>query len=795
MKMTLCWLLLCVSVPLHAAIVQSVEHRADALTIVTDEGKVEVRALTAQSVSVWYQPNDVKQLPSFAIDPALDENVSASLQKIDSGWAFTLPNLRVVVQAEPLKLSYEFAGEPLLSEEIGLFQHDTVRGFRFELEPDEKVLGGGQRVLGMDRRGHRMPLYNQAHYGYTTESNQMYFGLSAVMSSDHYSIIFDNSARGTLDIGHTEKDVLQFEAVGGRTAYIVAAGRDYADVVEQVTLVTGRQPLPPRWALGNFASRFGYRTQQEVIDTIDAFVEQDIPVDAVVLDLYWFGPDIKGHMGNLNWHKPTWPDPEGMIGKLKKQGIKTIVITEPFILTSSSQWQSAVSNNALAKNLAAEPRTFDFYFGNTGLVDVFDSNAQDWFWQYYEKLANQGVAGWWGDLGEPEVHPADSLHNVNGTLATADEVHNAYGHQWAKMVYERQLAMAPGQRPFVMMRSGFAGSQRYGMIPWTGDVSREWGGLQSQVELALQMSLFGLAYTHSDLGGFAGGETFDAELYTRWLQLGVFSPVFRPHAQEHIAPEPVFHDDPVKSRARDLIKLRYRLAPYIYALSHENSRTGAPLMRPLAYEFENASIDNTQSFMFGDAFLVTPVVQQGSLSVSLDAPEGVWFNFWSSEKLNGGRRVTVAAPLDEIPVLVKAGAFIPTVPELNNLSRYSTTELVIHYYADSSVSDAQYTFYDDDGVSTNTLSEQKVESITLRARHGEQLQFDWQSEGNFTGRVNQRSVTWVVHGLTAKPKRVLIDGEPAGELLTSSWEAKGDENGVFRVSVQDVTRSHQLILQ
>ena len=148
-------------------------------------------------------------------------------------------------------------------------------------------------------------------------------------------------------------------------------------------------------------------------------------------------------------------------------------ITEPFVLSTSSRWDEAVKAKALAKDLAGKPKTFDFYFGNTGLVDVFSKEGTAWFEGIYNELADYGVAGWWGDLGEPEVHPADAIHSIG----TADEIHNVYGHRWAELVYQNRLEQQPAQRPMIMMRSGFAGSQRFGMIPWTGDVSRSWDGL------------------------------------------------------------------------------------------------------------------------------------------------------------------------------------------------------------------------------------------------------------------------------------------------------------------------------
>ena len=782
----------CSHTVVNAEVLLSVKHDSGQLTITTNEGLVSIKALTEQSVYVWYQPEKITQLPSFALDPSLQSKVSTQLMKTDSGYRFELPNLAVLVHSDPMTIEYIFEDKSIVSEEVGLFYQDRLRGFRFSLDEQEKILGGGQRVLGMDRRGQRMPLYNRAHYGYTTESSQMYYSLPAIMSEQKYAIIFDNSASGYLDIGYTESNILQFEAIGGRTAYILAAEDNYPRLVEEIVTVTGKQPLPPRWALGNFASRFGYHSEQETLDTIRAFKNQDIPVDTVVLDLYWFGADIKGHMGNLNWDKNAWPQPEKMIAELRQQGIKTVVITEPFILTASSQWQSAVDSQALAKDANGKPKRFDFYFGNTGLVDVFNDAAQEWFWQYYEALAKQGIAGWWGDLGEPEVHPADSVHQWGNITLSGDEIHNAYGHQWAKMVYERQLALSPDNRPFVMMRSGFAGSQRYGMIPWTGDVSREWGGLKSQVELALQMSLFGLAYTHSDLGGFAGGEKFDPELYTRWLQFGVFTPVYRPHAQEHIAPEPVFHDDPVKSTVRDYIKLRYQLMPYIYSMAQENSRTGMPFMRPLFFYDHAATIANTDSYFFGDAFLVTPVTEPGISSVDVALPEGVWFNYWDKQKVNGGSEISVPTSLDQLPILVKAGSFVPMVPELNNLDDYSTTELNIHYYADESVKNASSEVFNDDGVSTKTIENKQYETITLTAQHGDSLTLNFSSTGNFMGMPKKRTVEWIIHGLSTPPKSIQVDGKAFdlnGPMV--QWDAS-----VNRLSVRLLAeRSSELKIQ
>ncbi|WP_105103035.1 TIM-barrel domain-containing protein [Microbulbifer pacificus] len=727
----------------------------DKLVIQTSDSEVTLTPLNNAALEIHYQREGLKQLPSFARAEKLKSDVQAQLHVSEEALRYSLGELTAVIHKMPFAIEYLRNGKPLLGEEHGFFANQTMRGFRFNLAEQEKLIGGGQRVLGMDRRGHRLPLYNKAHYGYTTESEQMYFGLPAVMSSNKYILLFDNSATGTMDLGASEKDVMQFEAVGGRTSYIVVAGNTYPQLIEHYVDVTGRQPMPPRWAFGNFASRFGYRTEQEVRDVVEKFRAEDFPLDALVLDLYWFGPDIQGHMGNLAWDNKAFPNPVGMMSDLRERGINTILVTEPFVLSTSERWDSAVAGNALAKNLAGEPKKFDFYFGNTGLIDVFSADGRDWFWNIYKGLKQQGVAGWWGDLGEPEVHPSDTVHAVG----MADEIHNAYGHRWAQMLFDEEKAANRDTRPFIMMRAGFPGSQRFGMIPWTGDVSREWGGLKPQVELSLQMGLLGFGYTHSDLGGFAGGEKFDRELYIRWLQYGVFQPVYRPHAQEHIAPEPVFHDRKTRDILREYVKLRYRLLPYNYTLAFENSQTGMPLMRPLFFDNENnlALMDNKEAYLWGNDFLVAPVTDAGTREVRVQLPGGVWFDYWNDNQY-GGDSARVKVDLETIPVLVRAGAFIPTVPDMKNTREYSSHQLRLDYYAHESVTQSSGYVYEDDGATADAFAKGAYQKLTFTGERSETAtRFTFASDGKgYAGAPTTRTLDLVLHNWGQLPKQIQI---------------------------------------
>lgn len=759
------------------------EVKNNSVIITTTKGLLTLKTFSNNAIEANYQyemkHNTAPLLPSFAIK----ENASTKqflIQDNSAQLILSTKKLKAIINKSPFSISYYQDERLLVSEESVFFIGSTVendkkystQGFRFQISDNEKLLGGGERVVGMDRRGQRLPLYNRAHYGYETHSTQMNFSLPAVFSSNKYILLFDNSAKGWMDLGKSEKNIMQFEAVSGRMSYLVFSGDNYPELINNYVNVTGKQPMPPRWSLGNFASRFGYRNEQEVRETVDKFIQLDFPLDALILDLYWFGKDIKGHMGNLDWDNETFPTPKKMISDLNKQGVNTVLITEPFVLTTSKKWSDAVNNQALAKNEKGEPKRFDFYFGNTGLVDVFNDDGKNWFNDIYKNLHQQGVKGWWGDLGEPEVHPSGTLHTLkDGSMVNADSIHNVYGHQWAKMVFENQLTLAPTERPFILMRSGFAGSQRYGMIPWTGDVSRSWGGLKPQVELSLQMGILGMGFTHSDLGGFAGGESFNKEMYIRWLQYGVFQPIYRPHAQDNIAPEVVFHDKETQDILRDFIKLRYKLLPYNYTLAFQNSTTGMPLMRPIFFEDESNInlMDNASSYLWGDAFLITPIVDANVKSVAIPLPKGVWFDYFTDGKYKGNQTIELKTSLDTLPVLVRAGSFIPMIDDIQSTQNYDSSKLNIHYYADSSVTSSSYDMYDDDGEMFHAIKQGSFELLSFNASQKNQsLTIDLTHNNNtYVGMPNSRKMKMIIHNWQNKPNKVTINKQ---QVLNTTWD-------------------------
>lgn len=326
---------------------------------------------------------------------------------------FGTDGISVQITTKPFQVSYFYKGKKLIAEKEGYYKSkhgpmemvqgnivaDTTEKISFELQSDEVLYGGGARALGMNRRGNRLPLYNRAHYGYQNYSKLLNFSMPMVLSSNRYMIHFDNPAIGYLDLDSKKENTLIYEMISGRKTYQIIAGDSWYDINEQYSRLTGSQPLLPRWALGNFSSRFGYHTQEEVEHTIQKFKEDNIPVDAVVLDLYWFGKTIQGTMGNLEIDRDSFPKMEQMIEDLNQKGVKTVLITEPFVLTTSSKWNEVSEKNIVATDSIGEPATYDFYFGNTGIIDVFKKRRTRLVLEYLQRIARNWSRRSLGRLG------------------------------------------------------------------------------------------------------------------------------------------------------------------------------------------------------------------------------------------------------------------------------------------------------------------------------------------------------------------------------------------------------------
>jgi oligosaccharide 4-alpha-D-glucosyltransferase len=671
-----------------------------------------------------------------------------------------------------------------------LLDTDTSHGyhcFNFALQKDEMIFGGGERALPLDRRGYHFNLYNNPWYGYGEGADNLNYSVPFFTSSKGYALFFDNPSKGFADIGKENKDVFKVGFSSGELNVYIILGKDYKEILSSYHKLTGTQPLPPRWALGNLMSRFGYTSEAQVKDILSKMKQENVPVEAVIFDLFWFGDSIKGTLGNLEWiNLQRWPDPKRMIGEFRKQGINTILVTEPFFVETSKNYSA--SKKYLSVDSAGKPYYLtDFYFGKGGLIDIFRKDSKDWFWSFYKKQMNIGVEAWWGDLGEPEKHPSDLYHNLKDLgqkrLFSADEVHNIYGHNWTKMLFEKYAQQYPNKRLFSLNRSGFAGSQRYSIFPWTGDVSRSWNGLRAQLPILLGMSMSGVPYVHSDAGGFAGGEG-DKELYVRWLQFAAFTPIFRPHGTALYDVEPAAFSFPsevalidgdYKTWARTAIYYRYTFSPYNYTLAYLQAKYGQPLIAPLYYHFPS---DTTASkiedeYMWGEDVLVAPVLQKGAVTRKYYLPEGNWYHYFRDEVLEGKSWQEDKVNMAKFPLLFREGSFIVR-NGIGQLSRFKgDTLLVMHV---PSAKPSVKVLYHDNGISKNSLKENKYELITFRSYgiKAHELRFSITSnKGKYENKPGKRQINFLFGRTFHHIDKVTVNGVPLGNKGKNNFVLEG----------------------
>jgi alpha-glucosidase (family GH31 glycosyl hydrolase) len=507
-------------------------------------------------------------------------------------------------------------------------------------------------------------------------------------------------------------------------------------------------------------SKYGYRSEAAARGVVDTLRARNFPVDALIVDLYWFE-----HMGDLRWNREAFPAPFRMMEALRARGVKTMAISEPYLVRPSRLFGPALDSSFVGRTPGGEPYVMEDWWScpdgcDVALLDMTDPAARDWWAGQYPPFMGETMAGLWTDLGEPERHPADMQHHMGPTPA----VHNLYNLLWARTLYRHWDEWRPDRRMVNLTRSGYAGIQRFGTVLWSGDVGRSFEGLQAQPPLLLNMGLSGVGYYGSDLGGFAGGETTNPELYTRWLQHGALTPTMRVHGVDNLPTEPWRFGAEAERIVRDAVHLRYRLMPYLYSLAWTNHREGLPLARPLFFaDPDDERLHGyTDAYLLGDALLAAPVLEAGRRTKTVRLPEGTWIDWASGEAYEGGRTITVDAPLDAIPFFVAAGSIVPTRPVAPHTGAQPADTLGLAVYPDSGAS-ASFSLYQDDGVSRD-YREGAYALTSLRqtwTRRGGAPAMTLTvgaATGQYEGQPEARTIRAAVHRVSAAPDRVTAGG-------------------------------------
>ncbi|MBV8770771.1 MAG: DUF5110 domain-containing protein [Deltaproteobacteria bacterium] len=660
---------------------------------------------------------------------------------------------------DPFHLCYCTSdGRPVLEEiaQGGLSWSYWDYSLRYLLAPDDHFYGMGQvdQLAGpveLDHRGQVREVWNQ-------HSPPAVTIFPSVLSLRGYGLLVDNPCRATWDLGHSDQQSFSYNARGGGLQYYVILGPQLPRLLQTTLELTGYPPLPPRWALGFLQSRYGYRSRQELESIAGLFRARELPCDGLILDVFWFR-----EMGDLAFDPQKWPQAREMIAQLKQHGFRTIVIEEPYLTRQSRNYPEALSRGYLARRYDGSPYTFDFWPGECGLVDFSNPAAREWWTERHRPLLQAGVDGWWTDLNEPAKHFQDMAQHAGPAAA----VHNLFGLWMQQSVYDAHQLYAPNQRVFILSRSAFAGSQRYGTALWSGDVEKSFASLRKQVAVGLSVGMTGIPVWGSDIGGFGFGGECTSELYARWFEFSAFCPLFRPHGDQRQLREPWQFGAEIERICRKYLQLRYRLLPYIYNAAHEACTSGIPIMRPLVLDYptDPQVLNIADQYLFGPDILVAPILDEGALERTLYLPQGSWIDYWSDQIYVGPRFITTQANLDTIPLFVRQGAIIPTGLPMQYSSQHALDPLLLEIYRGAVGS---LTLYEDDGESTAYQNGEYAQThFAIHQSENEFICSLGQSEGRFAGNASERTIILNIH-LQPRVVAVSCGTEPVPALQGSA---------------------------
>nr|WP_049802754.1 glycoside hydrolase family 31 protein [Gloeothece verrucosa] len=712
--------------------------------------ELEIKFLAADLVQIdWKYPVPPVPYGIIAQDWPM---VETTFEQRQNEWIISSSKLKVLVSQEGSITFYTTDGQ-LLREELPPQRQGQQWLHQAKLQLEEHIYGLGERAAPLNLRtspntdepprSYQMWNYDMGgRYGPGADPLYLciplYLGLHAQGS---YLIFYENPYRATFSF----KDVARAEFEGGALRYYVASGEP-AQLLKRYTELTGRPVLPPYWAFGYHQSRWGYETEEVIRSVAQGFITHNLPLSAIHLDI-----DCQNGFRAFTIDPDRFPKLANFSQELKERGVRLVTIINPGVKAERNRklFEEGIAQDIFCKGEDGKLILAPVWPGMCAFPDFTNPQARHWWSRQYEYLLDLGIAGFWHDMNEPGVFtlwgdatlPTVTQHAMEGRGGDHREAHNVYGLLQAQAGYEALRNYQPELRPFIVSRAGWAGLQRYAWT-WTGDIDITWQALAQTIPTVLNMGLSGIPYTGPDIGGFKGDPT--AELYLRWFQMASFLPFCRTHSANNAKPRtPWSYGEPTLSIVRKFLKLRYSLLPYFYTLAWEANQTGYPLIRPLFWlDNEDRRLwDVEDSFLVGNALMVCPILKPEKRSRRVLVPKGHWYHFWDDQVLEGKCEIELDAPLEQIPLLVRAGSILPME---------TGQRLILHIYPLIEGYSQGYLYSD----AKDGYGDWRLDTFTL-AREEEGLELIRSEQGNYDFPYSE--IELYLHGM--KLQQVWVDGE------------------------------------
>jgi alpha-D-xyloside xylohydrolase len=729
---------------------------------------VEILFINPSTVRILKSPEGISYSKESLSVIESPQKTEFSVNHTDNQLSLENKHIHVNLNLNNGKISfYAPTGESLLNEkEAGAsftdFNDAGVKTYSvyqaFVLDKNEAIYG-----LGILQKGKMVQRDQKIHMVQNNTEDFIPFFQSVKgygVFWDNYSpTVFEDSPEGT-----------SFKSdVGDCIDYYFMVGRDADGVIACMRELTGQVPMFPLWTFGYFQSKERYKGQDETVGVVKKYRELGVPLDGIIQDWqYWGNNYLWNAMEFLN---PEFYDPQKMVDDVHNLNAHMIISIWNSFGPMTKQYKELEQIEALMdfqtwpqSGSQKWPPRMDYPSG-VRVYDPYNPEARDIYWKYLEKgIFSLGMDGWWMDSSEPDhlnFKPSD-LDNQTW-LGSFRKVRNAFPLMTVGGVYDHQRSVISNKRVFILTRSAFAGQQRYGANTWSGDVVASWDALKNQISGGLNFSLCGIPYWNSDIGGFFlwnfPKKLDDAnyrELYARWIQFGAFCPMMRSHGTD--APREIYQfgqkGDRIYDAVEKAIQLRYRLLPYIYAVSWDVTANQSTMTRALVMDFAEdiEALDINDEYMFGQSLLVCPVTQPmyskdtkedftTVRAIQLYLPKGAnWFDFWTGEKYDGGQTVSKKTPIDIIPLYVKAGSILPMGPKVQYAAEKKWDELEIRIYPGA---DGEFVLYEDEFDNYN-YEKGSCSTITLQWDNEKNVLTFGDRQGSFPGMLDLRTFHIVI---------------------------------------------------
>ncbi|SFW40315.1 glycoside hydrolase family 31 protein [Chitinophaga sancti] len=739
----------------NAGDVKQVRIGKDQVSFTTTHAYVQISVYNDSVIRVRMDRQPLGDDFSYAV-VARPSSVAAVIREVGEQISITTRLIQARISKRPFSISfYTPDGKPINEEENGLttsWVDNTVTAYR-KMQPEERFIGLGEKNGPLDRTGNAYTNWNSDVFGYRTDQDPLYSTIPFYIGIHHgleYGIFLDNTYQSDFNFGASNNRFSSFAARGGEMNYYFIHAPSVAGIIQAYTGLTGRMHMPPLWSLGYQQNRYSYYPDQEVLRIAQTLREKKIPADGITLDIHYMDA-----YKLFTWDKDRFPDPAGLVSKLKQQGFELTVINDPGIKVEKgyAAYESGVQDNVFIKYVDGQLYTGQVWPGWCHFPDFTNEQGREWWKRQLRSYVDVGVAGFWNDMNEiatwGQKMPDNVLFDFDGHGTTHRQVHNVYALEMVRASYEGARA-AMHKRPFILTRAGYAGLQRYSAI-WTGDNRAEDDHMLAGVRIMNSLGLSGVAFTGMDIGGFTGNASVG--LYTRWMQVGAFLPYFRNHTAVNTrSAEPWAFGEEALEVSRNYINLRYRLLPYIYSVFYEAIEKGLPVMRSLAINYtDDARVYDSrfqQQFQLGDAFMIAPFESNQQYG-AIYFPAGGWYDLYTDEQVAGGQIKVNTLGMHELPVYVKAGSIVPMQSLVQTTAERPGDTLYLHVYKGDTAN--AITYYEDDG---QTYDYEKGVYYKRVIRYDGGLIFD-KVEGSYTSKFN--NISLIFHGL-GQLQQVKVNG-------------------------------------